>query len=109
MEQMIVSHLDLAEHQLEDLSRIDESEFDSTFSSLFPVSAQSDCARILELSTNNEPNPSCSSRFVLKSDEQLKEAEANSVPKNMMRNGLGCKYLEAVECTSSEVLSIKIW
>ena len=87
MEQIIDSHLGLAEHQLDDLlSRIDESEFDPTFSDLFPLSVQSDCTHVLEPSTNNKPNQSCSSCIILNSDEQHEETKADSVPKNMMRN-----------------------
>ena len=48
MEQIVDSQLELAKRKLDHLSRIDESKFDPTFSGLFPVSAQSDCARVLQ-------------------------------------------------------------
>ena len=77
VEHIFDSQLKLAKRELDNLlSRIDESEFDPTFSGLFPVSALSDCARVLQPSTSNHLSRPCSSRFVLKSDEQLEEAKA---------------------------------
>ena len=85
MKQIVDSQLEPAERELDNLlSQIDESEIDPTFSSLFPVSTQSDCAHVLQPSTSNHPSRPCGSRFVLKSDEQLEEAKANRAVHSLM-------------------------
>ena len=103
MEQIVDSQLELAECELDNLlSRIDESEFDPTFSGLFPVSAQSDCARVLQPSTSNHSSGPYSCRFVLKSDKQLKEAKANHTCSTFINDvieiGTTCPQVDIKPC-----------
>ena len=88
MEQTVAEQFDfllsqIDKRDLEELDRTLSEEDSASHSAQFPVArAALEIHPLLFLSSRNKPCPS--SRFALKTDEELEQAKTNAIPKNTL-------------------------